>query len=522
MNNRASLVPSGRSALLLAAPALLLAFAYGLSMTLLDPATLMERVQDDAFYYIIVARNIIEHGQSAFTPGISTNGYHPLWMIVLVAVGSITGLSLLTVKLIEAVLLAVGLVGALRLLKVRTLGESLIATTFLWVALHRAALNGMETALLIPGFVLWIWVLVSRSPVVERRPVLALTGAAALVIGARLDAAVFVLPMLALAPFSVRDKVATVAALVVLGGAYAGFNLWAFGSALPVSGLIKSLGGTHWNTLYWQQLTGQIVPAIIPIVVNVLALAVAFVRRSTSENAHVVWRLTAAATVGMVLYQAKLLFGSSWVIWAWYRYPLILFALLLLYQWREWRDGGALDRVRPVFLERSMLVVGLALVAVISLVDFARPSPSWMQFSRIFAERNTALFNKQMVAMGDRAGGFAYSYNGPVFQLEGLVNDLAYTQILRQGGDMTPYLCTRGIGFLVEFEHELAKGYGVKTIPIFRPELTSASSPTITVRESDQLAVMGPEDFEPDPVLRQRYRLKGDDYVYAWKLNCSL
>lgn len=178
MNNRVSLVPSSRSAWILAAPALLLAFAYGLSMTLLAPATLMERVQDDAFYYIIIARNIIEHGQSAFTPGISTNGYHPLWMIVLVTVGSVAGLSLLTVKLIEAVLLAVGLAGALRLLKVRTLGESLIATTFLWVALHRAALNGMETALLIPGFVLWIWVLVSRSPVVERRPVLALTGAA--------------------------------------------------------------------------------------------------------------------------------------------------------------------------------------------------------------------------------------------------------------------------------------------------------------------------------------------------------
>lgn len=521
MHNRASSLPSGRSALLLVAPALLLAFAYGLAMALLDPATLMERVQDDAFYYIIIARNIIEHGQSAFTPGISTNGYHPLWMIVLIAVGSICGLSLLTVKLTETVLVAVGLIGALRLLKVRTIGEAVLATAILWLSLHRAALNGMETALLVPGFVLWIWVLVSRSPLLERRRVLALIGSAALVIGARLDAAVFVLPMLALAPVSIRDKIAAVAGIAVLGGIYAAFNLWAFGSALPVSGLIKSLGATHWNTLYWAQLTGQVVPAIIPIAINALALSVGYARRNSSDNANIAWRLTVAATIGTALYQAKLLFGSSWIIWAWYRYPLILFVLLLLYQWREWKDQIKPTSVRPAFLECSMKASGLLLVIAISVLDMARPTPSWMQFSRIFAERNEALFGKQMVAMGDRAGGFAYSYGGSVFQLEGLVNDPAYAKILKQGGDMTQYLCARGIGVLVDFEPELTKGYGLRTIPIFRPELTSAPSPTITVRESDQLAALGVEDVEPNPIARQHYRLKGDNNLYAWKLHCA-
>src|SRR5579883_1358590 len=39
--------------------------------------------EDDFFYYLQIARNFAEHGRSTFDGVTPTNGYHPLWMIVL-------------------------------------------------------------------------------------------------------------------------------------------------------------------------------------------------------------------------------------------------------------------------------------------------------------------------------------------------------------------------------------------------------------------------------------------------------
>lgn len=41
---------------------------------------------DDAFYYLTIARNIVQGHGSVFSPGEPTNGYHPLWMGLLIIV----------------------------------------------------------------------------------------------------------------------------------------------------------------------------------------------------------------------------------------------------------------------------------------------------------------------------------------------------------------------------------------------------------------------------------------------------
>ena len=47
-------------------------------------------VPDDAFYYFKIAQNISAGQGSVFSPGEPTNGYHPLWMVVLVVVHFVT------------------------------------------------------------------------------------------------------------------------------------------------------------------------------------------------------------------------------------------------------------------------------------------------------------------------------------------------------------------------------------------------------------------------------------------------
>ena len=51
-----------------------------------DPPWRLQLFEDDAAYYLGVARNVAAGHGSTFTGLLETNGYHPLWMLLLVPV----------------------------------------------------------------------------------------------------------------------------------------------------------------------------------------------------------------------------------------------------------------------------------------------------------------------------------------------------------------------------------------------------------------------------------------------------
>ena len=51
--------------------------------------TLVTIVPDDAFYYFQIARNILDGKGSTFDGIYPTNGYHPLWMLVLLPIAAL-------------------------------------------------------------------------------------------------------------------------------------------------------------------------------------------------------------------------------------------------------------------------------------------------------------------------------------------------------------------------------------------------------------------------------------------------
>ena len=53
-----------------------------------------ESMSDDAYYYIVVARNFVSTGNMTFDRISTTNGYHPLWFWILVLLYSSGGLHL--------------------------------------------------------------------------------------------------------------------------------------------------------------------------------------------------------------------------------------------------------------------------------------------------------------------------------------------------------------------------------------------------------------------------------------------
>jgi hypothetical protein len=239
----------------------------------------------DAFYYLRVADVWGDSGRLSFDGERPTNGFHPLWQLLLAGVSRV----LRWLGLSRTVLVGVAVVGGLLLLAVAlvVLGRAirraygtvpaayaalpvgLYALTLvpLWVAFGDqrgdslpgmtdiplygtlwSFANGLETGAVVLAFALVVAVVV-RWGFVGRRAVLGITAGCGLPIMARLDTALVVagllLALLGLAALR-RDLRPAGTAVLVAGGlaavvaVYVVWNKWYAGSWVPVSGSSKS------------------------------------------------------------------------------------------------------------------------------------------------------------------------------------------------------------------------------------------------------------------------------------------
>lgn len=202
---------------------------------------------DDAFYYLNIARNIrLGHG-SAFSPGEPTNGYHPLWMAILVIIQFLFNPSakpfvgctmLLAVSCNAAAALA--LRSLLTQVGASARQVALGALLYLlspWTV--NLTLTGLETPLFFACFFAFLQVVASivKQPAVLRQQWIRLGVAAGLLMLARTDTVFFTLPA-----FAYLFWIGRAAALKPLLG----------------SGVLASLLLAPW--LIWSQLTfGSIV-----------------------------------------------------------------------------------------------------------------------------------------------------------------------------------------------------------------------------------------------------------------------
>jgi hypothetical protein len=141
----------------------------------------------------------------------------------------------------------------------------------------------------------------------------------------------------------------------------------------------------------------------------------------------------------------------------------------------------------------------------------------WQGFALInqrAIDRYGALLGGERVAMGDRAGSFAYHYKGPVTQLEGLVEDRSYVDLIADGGDLKERLCQAGVKYVVAYADKLGN-YKSYTLRALRPWLTSFQSPSIELRKSDEVGQV----FDLNIFDSKDLGDEGDSYLYIWRLN---
>ncbi len=491
---------------------------------------------DDAFYYFGIARHIANGSGSTFNGVDPTNGYHPLWLAVLVPIFALAhGRSaLIAVVGVSAVLFVASarLLDQLGALTGRPLAVTVSAAPLLVAGATGPAFwfSGMETGLLLLALlalaVLFVKTERLHAPWFTLGWAVGLGGLMTLAVLARLDA---VFPVAVLAVFAmvgwrsrgrremVRLTLAS-AALPIAGlGSYLALNSVVFHTALPVSGQAKALGGgalggesANFDVL--RQFCAA--PVLFGHSVWLGALSL-FLVPAAVVLTRGISRLAALARFGLVVLLGGMLTvsyyagTSSWTLWPWYFYAAPL-ALALA--------GPALiDRLG---LPRRMLLVVAAATCVATLTVVAGKGV-WVAERGAgrsgFVEHGPAMAARVAgfalpgvpLAMGDRAGSFGYHLDRPLVHLEGLVNSAGYLDALR-ADRVGPFLAARRVGYYVRADMD--PGHPISaTGPVCRaftePQQGNGLKASIKVCDADLLMDVPLPDGTAYRVWRYRFEL---------------
>jgi hypothetical protein len=410
--------------------------------------------EDDFFYYLRVAQHIAAGNHSTFDGTHLTNGYHPLWMLVLVALTWLFGTGISFFYALQCVILLSVL--ATYVLAERTLRAFAPAAAWipqlLAVALATSTLvlagGAMEIVVAVPLLAGLICYRLCRFAWTPWRAFILGLLAGALVL-ARLDAAILVTVMATL-DFLLASDVSLSqrmrCALAFLGGAspvaaYLALNERWFHTLMPVSGQAKQMRFHHWpsTVLFNRNVFGLpqrffvVYPLLLASVAGLVLLPILCRRPALRGRAACLL----AALLFPFLYVATLSILTDWPIWPWYLYPLIGSGLgsaaLVTAAIADWQDNSG---------QRLLTIVRWPAVALLLLVWIAFGLAQWrnstrpdkLGFSAYLTAIDIARFGQShpgVYAMGDHAGTPGYLLDRPLVQLEGLVMDRPFLENIR-------------------------------------------------------------------------------------------
>jgi hypothetical protein len=419
---------------------------------------------DDFFYYLVIAQNIVAHGVSSFDGTMPTNGYHPLWMLVLCALVAVTGgagsgfFTVLLVVQLAASLLAVWLVFR-TLARWQTPGLPIVACVLIFaVALSDIAVTGMEVVIAVP-LILAFLAEADRAANDTLRPLRFGLLASGCVL-ARVDTVILVgMVALAVAPallVLLRQFRRLIWLTVGLApaGLYFLSNIVFFGTILPISSSAKALvPGFVFNpdALLTAFTPGDFDPVEIMVIMVpawcVLACAIAGLLRWRRDTARA--RLRTAFCAFPPLFYLLLAVRSDWMLWRWYLYPVVTatpFALC-------WAGEILLRFQRTaamIAISTIAILFGLVPAALDLGGHYAHTTPSVNSiYTAAVATEDFASAHPGRYAMGDRAGTMAFLIKRPVFQLEGIVGDRSLLDAIRDKADLVALLRAHDVDYYI-------------------------------------------------------------------------
>ncbi len=463
-------------------------------------------MEDDAFFYCRIADNFASEGFLSFDGLTATNGFHPLWMALLVLIrfvaGGGTGFLVAAVTL-SAVLM--GVCGYLFLARSSRYSLPVVLLTYLLLLryIRDFSLMCMETSVLLP--LAFLLLLRSDSVNVDSRKNLWTNGVlAALIFLSRLDSVILLLPLFLLTLRSTGRKGAAPLLIpgLAAGAAYLTANLVNMGTPFSVSGMMKA-SGFGWNSLFAQQLFGMSDPLGIRspwglyLILLMLAFLVVFMKEKP-RSAH-------ASAIFLIGFTFVQLFMSQWRLWYWYAYPAVLFLAFGVPPVLQ----GVCRRIslssRAESMVSALLLTVVVILSVYWGISYGRiPEDDFRYRNMLIAiEMNELLPDSSIVAMGDRAGSFAYFFHGHVIQAEGLAGDVELVRAI-QSGNLEEYLDDSGCGYILSWTGpHMVEDYDRWELWIPDPAQCRVYGNTIEVLEINEIRRWPGEDLS----------------VFLWRLN---
>ncbi|HXZ85165.1 MAG TPA: hypothetical protein VEI82_06720 [Myxococcota bacterium] len=423
-------------------------------------ATAWPRFEDDAYYYLAIARNAASgHGFTA--DGLSaTNGFQPLWMWLLIPLAWLT--SGATTPLLAATHLAVVLIfcgsGALLCALLRTrfgLGPALAGTGLLFVPpFLNVLLSGMESGLAVAVFVLLLRELLD-SGVLEARAATPRDLRTGVLVGllllARLDAVFIALALagwLALAEWAgaagtpgaralrvLRKGLAVFWPTLALVVPYLAWNERSFGHLVPISGVLKTdLAAPAFAP-------GNLSPPYWGLVALALAAQSALRARGGSARVRAV---LAALVAGLALQALHAMVFMHWAVFSWHFalfIPIGAFSVAVL--------ASALLERMPADV-RPWLGLGLAAgLALAQAISISRLPLAFMGAAGAAGRWVAANLPADAVLAMKDSGAFGYFAERHVINLDGVVNSFEYQERLCRG-ELAAFLRERGVGYVCQ------------------------------------------------------------------------
>lgn len=498
-------------------------FIHILLYIFVDSKTLILLHSDDAYYYYKISSNYVNKGFLSFDGIHMTNGFHPLWFILLCPIFKLVGgffLPLRVIGILTSVLMGFSIYISLLYLK-RNYSLIAVLISFLGILGYVTYFNrsNMETSILIPLCLLvlfladkWnIWEL--KNVEVNKLILVGIIMAFAQM--ARLDEIflnLMIIVTLIIINFkSIRNKailtklLAVVFPSLISGFLYVsvnyilfGVNYILFGHLLPVSGAAKSLGAPGLNLALVHQIKSSLFPNTIfslssiyhLVSVILFALCIVYIlvyvvieKKDISKyETKYLSKATLALIISLfyTLYISYYLLFSSWPLWEWYFYPSMLVVVCIVPRFVELLLGSVQNifgsYIKKITSIISILLIFCALLFTIVIApgSILIPAPhydpeksaiGYMYGNYVLAQYVNENFSEDTIfAMGDCAGSFGYFCNCKVIQLEGLVNDYDFLDTIRNN-EVESYLTKNGVDYVVAVTYGLdANNYTMYTI----------------------------------------------------------
>lgn len=436
---------------------------------------------DDAYYYFKIAQNFSLTGQITFDGITTTNGFHPLWLVVLIPFFFVISDPLLVLRAIGVfsnILIGLLAFTCLRHLFVYPLLTYFLSSSLLLFSIISFGITGMEVTLVMPLIVIALLVLSRIRPWLTSPGLLTSLMVLGLVLSltqlARLDAIWLVITIVVYV-FVVsepKNRIKNAAILsffpIISGLGYLLLNFVEYRHMIPVSGIAKSLPNNLFNINYvfLEQLIstnhpidGNLWPSYACLlIIAIVYLSLILLPRPTTERNSLIRENHAAVVVSVffILFSAYLIFRTSWIHWRWYAYPIIPLVVFLVPTVLNRIEKRLQNHDRTRILIKVLNLILLPLLAIqigvlaVRFGNWSVPHGELFQYENYIIAERLNLEPPKIFAVGDRAGSFGYFYKGNVIQLEGLVGNYQLLDCIRSN-QLMGYMDDYGVEYLMSY-----------------------------------------------------------------------